>query len=81
VTNSITVDSYNLLNVSQWINIAVQAGINDVSSIYFRLSDEKSEAVKIDQLKQAITNAQGKADIAASALELKVINRSKINQY
>jgi uncharacterized protein YggE len=81
VTNSITVDSYNLLNVSQWIDIAVQAGINDVSSIYFRLSDEKSEAVKIDQLKQAITNAQGKADIAASALELKVINRSKINQY
>jgi uncharacterized protein YggE len=81
VTNSITVDSYNLLNVSQWINIAVQAAINDVSSIYFRLSDEKSEAVKIDQLKQAITNAQGKADIAASALELKVINRSKINQY
>jgi uncharacterized protein YggE len=76
VTNSITVDSYNLLNVSQWIDIAVQAGINDVSSIYFRLSDEKSEAVKIDQLKQAITNAQGKADIAASALELKVINRS-----
>jgi uncharacterized protein YggE len=81
VTNSITVDSYNLLNVSQWIDIAVQAAINDVSSIYFRLSDEKSEAVKIDQLKQAITNAQGKADIAASALELKVINRSKINQY
>ena len=81
MTNSITVDSYNLLNVSQWIDIAVQAGVNDVSSIYFRLSDEKSEAVKIDHLKQAITNAQGKADIAASALELKVINRSKINQY
>jgi uncharacterized protein len=79
VTNSITVDSYNLLNVSQWIDIAVQAGVNDVSSIYFSLSDEKSEAVKNDLLKQAITNAKGKADIAASALELKVIGVKSIN--
>jgi uncharacterized protein len=79
VTNSITVDSYNLLNVSQWIDIAVQAGVNDVSSIYFSLSDEKSEAVKSDLLKQAITNAKGKADIAASALELKVIGVKSIN--
>ena len=41
VTNSITVDSYNLLNVSKWIDTAVQAGVNDVSSIYFSLSDAK----------------------------------------
>jgi uncharacterized protein len=79
VTNSITVDSYNLLNVSQWIDIAVQAGVNDVSSIYFSLSDEKSEAVKNDLLKQAITNAKGKADIAASALDLKVIGVKSIS--
>jgi uncharacterized protein len=46
VTNSITVDSFNLLNVSQWIDTAVQAGVNDISSIFFSLSDEKSELVK-----------------------------------
>ena len=51
VTNSITVDSYNLLNVSQWIDTAVQAGVNDVSSISFSLSDEKSELIKNDLLK------------------------------
>jgi uncharacterized protein len=79
VTNSITVDSYNLVNVSQWIDIAVQAGVNDVSSIYFSLSDEKSEAVKNDVLKQAIANAESKADIAASALGLKVIGVKSIN--
>ena len=79
VTNSITVDSYNLLNVSQWIDIAVQAGVNDVSSIYFSLSDEKSEAVKNDLLKQAITNAKGKADIATSTLGLKVIGVKSIS--
>ena len=73
VTNSITVDSYNLLNVSQWIDTAVQAGVNDISSIYFSLSDERSEAVKNDLLKQAVTNAKIKADIAAAALGLNII--------
>jgi uncharacterized protein len=79
VTNSITVDSYNLLNVSQWIDTAVQAGVNDVSSIYFSLSDERSEAIKNDLLKQAVANAESKADIAASALGLNVIGVKSIN--
>jgi uncharacterized protein YggE len=79
VTNSITVDSHNLLNVSQWIDIAVQAGVNDISSIYFSLSDERSEAIKNDLLKQAVANAESKADIAASALGLKVIGVKSIN--
>ena len=79
VTNSITVDSYNLLNVSKWIDTAVQAGVNDVSSIYFSLSDEKSEAIKNDLLKQAVANAKSKADIAASALGLNVIGVKTIN--
>jgi uncharacterized protein YggE len=73
VTNSITVDSYNLLNVSQWIDTAVQAGVNDVSSIYFRPSDERSESIKNDLLKQAVAN------IAASALGLNVIGVKSIN--
>jgi uncharacterized protein YggE len=50
VTNSITIDSYNLLNVSQWIDTAVQSGVNDISSVYFSLSDEKSELIKNDLL-------------------------------
>ena len=79
VTNSITVDSYNLLNVSQWIDTAVQAGVNDVSSIYFSLSDARSEVIKNDLLKQAIANAKSKADIASSALGLKVIGVKSIS--
>jgi uncharacterized protein YggE len=78
VTNSITVDSYNLLNVSQWIDTAVQAGVNDISSISFSLSDEKSEGVRNDLLKQAVENAKSKADIAASALGLNVIGVKSI---
>jgi uncharacterized protein len=79
VTNSITVDSYNLLNVSQWIDTAVQAGVNDVSSIYFSLSDARSEVIKNDLLKQAIANAESKADIATSALGLEVIGVKSIS--
>jgi uncharacterized protein len=79
VTNSITVNSYNLLNVSQWIDTAVRSGVNDISSVYFSLSDEKSELIKNDLLKQAVANAKSKADIAASALGLKVIG-GKISQ-
>jgi uncharacterized protein len=76
VTNSITVDSYNLLNVSQWIDTAVQSGVNDISSISFSLSDEKSELIKDDLL--TVANAKNKADIAASALGLKVIGVKSI---
>ena len=79
VTNSITVDSFNLLNVSQWIDTAVQAGVNDVNSIYFSLSHERSDAIKNDLLKQAVANANDKADIAASALGLKVLGVKSIN--
>jgi uncharacterized protein len=79
VTNSITVNSFNLLNLSQWIDTAVQAGVNDISSIYFSLSDEKSELVKNDLLKQAVSNAKDKAGIAASALGLNVIGVKSIN--
>lgn len=79
VTNSITVDSYNLLNISQWIDTAVEAGVNDVSSISFSLSDERSEAIKNNLLKQAVTNAKSKADIAASALGLNATGVKSIN--
>jgi uncharacterized protein len=73
VTNSITVDSTNLLNVSQWIDTAVQAGANDVSSTSFILSDKKSELIKNDLLRQTIMDAKNKADIAAPALGLEVV--------
>jgi uncharacterized protein len=79
VTNSITVDSYNLLDASQWIDTAVQAGANDVSGVYFSLSDARSEVIKMDLLKQAIANAESKAEIASSALGLKVIGVKSIS--
>jgi uncharacterized protein len=79
VTNSITIDSFNLLNVSEWIDTAVQAGVNEISSIFFSLSDERSEFVKNDLLKLAVADAQNKANIAASALGLNVTGVESVN--
>jgi uncharacterized protein len=79
VTNSITIDSSNLLNVSQWIDTAVQVGVNDISSVSFSLSDEKSERIENDLLRQAVEDAQNKASIAASALGLKVAGVESVN--
>jgi uncharacterized protein YggE len=73
ITNSITVDSTNLLNISQWIDTAVQAGANDISSVSFLLSDKKSELVKNDLMREAIMDAKNKSDIAASTLGLEVV--------
>ena len=79
VTNSITIDSFNLLNVSEWIDTAVQAGVNEISSIYFSLSDERSEFIEYDLLKLAVADAQNKANIAASALGLNVTGVESVN--
>jgi len=80
VTNSINIESFNLANVSQWIDAAVAAGANSVNNIYFSLSDEKIRNTENILLKQALENARNKAGIAASALGLKeVIGVESIN--
>jgi uncharacterized protein YggE len=61
------------LNVSQWIDTAVQAGANDISNVSFLLSEKKSELVKNDLMKLAIMDAKNKADIASSTLGLEVV--------
>ena len=79
VTNSINIESFNLANVSQWIDAAVTAGANNVNNIYFTLSDERQRDTENTLLKQAIDNAKNKADIAASALGLRVLGVTSIN--
>jgi uncharacterized protein YggE len=80
VTNSINIESFNLVNVSQWIDAAVAAGANSVNNIYFSLSDEKLRNTENILIKQALENARNKAYIAASVLGLKeVIGVKSIN--
>lgn len=73
VSNSIQIDSKNVNNTSEWIDIAVSSGANNVNSIYFSLSDKKLDDIRKELINDAIDNAKEKADIAASALGLKII--------
>lgn len=54
-------------------------GSNTINSIEFTISDKKLGEIKTSLIKQAINNAKNKADIAASALGLKVLGLSSIN--
>jgi uncharacterized protein len=73
VSNSIQIDSSNINDTSEWVDMAVSSGSNNVNSIYFSLSDKKLDEVKNELIKDAIENAEEKADIAASALGYKIV--------
>ena len=79
VSNSIQIDSYNVNDSSEWIDISVSSGANNVNNIYFSMSDKKLEGIKNELLKEAIGNAREKADIAASALGLKIDGIKSVN--
>ena len=79
VSNSIQIQSTNIKNISKWIDTAIAAGANTVNNVDFTLSDKRLEETKNSLIKQAIDNARTKADIAASALGLKVVGVKSIN--
>ncbi|MDQ4022958.1 MAG: SIMPL domain-containing protein, partial [Thermoproteota archaeon] len=72
VTNSIQIDSSTLANISSWIDAAVASGANSINSIDFTISNKILEDTKNMLIKDAIANAEEKADIVSSALGLKV---------
>jgi uncharacterized protein YggE len=72
VSNSIHIESSNISSVSQWIDRAVQAGVNTVNDVYFSVSEEKLQNIKNMLLKEAVANAKTKADIVAAASGLNV---------
>ncbi|HZD34610.1 MAG TPA: SIMPL domain-containing protein [Nitrososphaeraceae archaeon] len=73
VLNSIRIETANLDNVSEWIDTAVELGANDVSDIFFAVSDNLLEYAKNKLITDAIDNAKEKAETAASFLGLKII--------
>lgn len=79
VSNTIQIDSYKINDSSKWIDIAVSSGVNNVNNIYFSMSDKKLEGIKNELLKEAIDGAKEKADIAASALGLKIVGIKTVN--
>jgi len=77
-TNSITIYSYNLNNLSKWIDISVKAGANNINGISFTLSDKKTSEVKNGITNIAIDDAIRKANSTSAKLGLHVLGIKSI---
>jgi uncharacterized protein YggE len=64
-TNTIEFKTNDLDNVGQYIDVAIEAGANNVSNIRFTITDQ--EEIKLQLLKLAVENATNKADALVSA--------------
>jgi uncharacterized protein len=78
--NSIQIQSSNINSTAKWIDTAVSSGgATTINSIDFTLSDKKLEEIKNGLIKQAINDARNKANIAVSALGLKVLGVKSVS--
>lgn len=82
-TNSIQIESSRINDTAKWIDTAIAAGANNVNNVVFTLSDKKLEETKNLLIKEAISNARSKADIAASTLGLEVVGlkSASVNEF
>ncbi len=82
-TNSLQIDSSSINDTAKWIDTAIAAGANNVNNVAFTLSDKRLEETKNLLIKEAISNARSKADIAASTLGLKIVGvkSASVNEF
>src|SRR3972149_2755822 len=55
------------------IDIAVAAGVNQINSIQFTVSDDKIKDLRNDALKEAVLDARKKADVMVAALGVHIL--------
>lgn len=79
VSNSIQIQSSNINSTAKWIDSAISAGANNVNNVAFTLSDKNLDETKNLLIKKAINNARIKAEIATSALGLKIAGVKSIS--
>lgn len=68
VTNTLTVTLHDVSKTGDVIDVAVANGINQASSIQFLLSDEQSQVLRTEALKEAVARARADADTVAAAM-------------
>ncbi|HSE97725.1 MAG TPA: SIMPL domain-containing protein [Blastocatellia bacterium] len=70
-SNTVEVKTGDLTQVGKVIDIATQAGANNIQALSFGLKDE--EGVKAQALREAAAKARTKAEAIASALGVKIV--------
>ncbi len=77
-SNTITIQSTDLDQVGNYIDIAFEAGANTLDSVDFSASN--TEQAKQEALRLAIQNAKTKADTIADALNMEVANVVQVDE-
>jgi uncharacterized protein YggE len=72
VTNMIQIVVEDIDAVGEVIDAAAAEGANSIQGISFGISEEEAEALANDAYVLALQNAQGKADLIASTLDLEI---------
>ncbi|MGH9630861.1 MAG: SIMPL domain-containing protein [Bryobacteraceae bacterium] len=70
-TNTVEVTLKDIANVGKIIDVATQAGANNIQNIQFELQDEQK--VRAQALREAAREARSKAEALASALGLRIV--------
>ncbi len=71
--NNIAVTVKDISRAGETIDIAVEAGANQVNSITFRLSDDKAVELFEQALKNAVADANKKAEAISKSLNVKIV--------
>lgn len=78
VTNGIEVTVTDLTKVSKVLDMTVQQGVNQASSISFGISEQQRETVYLQALTKAVANAKAKASALATASGVSISKPSQI---
>jgi len=78
VTNTVTVTLHDVSRVGEIIDIGVTAGVNQVSSIQFMLSDEQAQTLRTEALTEAVTRARSDAQTVAGALGVNITGSKNV---
>ena len=79
VTSMVQVTVRDIARTGEIIDIAVNNGANQVSSVGFSLSPEKEKALRAQALTQAIANARSDADVTAAATGVTITGVKSVN--
>jgi uncharacterized protein YggE len=72
VTNTLQVTLKDVNQTGNVIDTAVTAGVNNVNSIQFMLSDEQAQSLRAEALKNAVILARADANVVAAALGVNI---------
>lgn len=76
---NVTLDADGDVEAGEAIDAAIEAGANNVSGVYFFVSQERQDQVRDSLIADAIASVRHRADVAAQALGMQVSGVKSVN--